>query len=441
MRAKGEDKSTVLPRRPAYGSQGQALLVWTNYFALDLKAMTLYRYAIKVKKNNKETARNMAKRIIQQLIQDKLKELDIDAVSDFRSTLFARQKLEDNLTFEIVYRAEGEDEPDDDAPVYQVTLEFTGELNMSQLLDYSTSSSGGLELSQSQELLQALNIAVGHNSRTASDVVTVGRNLRVNTSKTQDRVSLGGGCEALRAFVFSARAATERVLLNVQIKNLPFLTPTSLPGLVAAYRQAGGAPHTLHPFLRLVSVEVTHIQRKAKSGKVRPRYKTILGLARKSDGKNLQHKPRILRDGAGAKDVEFWLDEPAQSSSSAKGKQQVSGGRYISVFDFFKKSKCHHLIEALLTSPAHGRTIADPSLPVVNVGTAADPSYLPLEVCQVKAGQMARGKISADQTKEMIKFAVRQPSANAKTITSVGLSLLKLERSDNVSEMANIVRD
>jgi hypothetical protein len=33
----------------------------------------------------------------------------------------------------------------------------------------------------------------------------------------------------------------------------------------------------------------------------------------------------------------------------------------------------------------------------------------------------------------MIKFAVRQPSANARSITTVGLSLLQLERNDAVS--------
>ena len=82
----------------------------------------------------------------------------------------------------------------------------------------------------------------------------------------------------------------------------------------------------------------------------------------------------------------------------------------------------------------HNIVVADPSLPVVNVGSAVNPSYLPLQVCNVRAGQVARGKISAQQTAEMIKFAVRQPSANAESVTTIGLSLLRLERGDMVSE-------
>jgi len=64
-----------------------------------------------------------------------------------------------------------------------------------------------------------------------------------------------------------------------------------------------------------------------------------------------------------------------------------------------------------LTDLEHNITIADPSLPVVNVGTVANPSYLPLQVCNVQQGQVARGQISPKQTAEMIKFAVRSPSA------------------------------
>jgi hypothetical protein len=86
-----------------------------------------------------------------------------------------------------------------------------------------------------------------------------------------------------------------------------------------------------------------------------------------------------------------------------------------------------------LTATGHNITIADPSLPVLNVGTISNPSYLPIQVCNVRPGQVAQSKISPQQTAQMIKFAVRQPSANARSITTVGLSLLQLERNDAVS--------
>ena len=206
--------------------------------------MTLFSYTIKIRQRGKDVSRGLLKRLIQLLIEGQLKDMHVDAVSDFRHTLISRQSLNDDLSFKVTYRAEEKTEPEDDAPEYQATLERSGTLDMSELVDYSTSTSAGLPLSQSQELLQALNIIVGHKSRTDPNTVTFGRNSRVSKAAGQLRLSLGGGLEALRAFVFSARAVTERVLINIQVKNLPFLVATPLTELVTAFRDSGGArPH------------------------------------------------------------------------------------------------------------------------------------------------------------------------------------------------------
>ncbi|TKA66196.1 hypothetical protein B0A55_11757, partial [Friedmanniomyces simplex] len=175
----GKDSAVALPRRPAYGSQGQKLLLWSNYFRLQMGDMTLFRYAIKIKKGGRDVPRGLAKRLIQLLIEGRLKDMHIDAVSDFRSTLISRKALNDELSFNVTYQAEGETEAEDDAPQYQVMLEPSGTLNVSELVQYSTSTSAGTLLSQSQELLQALNNIVSHASRTDPDTVTVGRNSRV----------------------------------------------------------------------------------------------------------------------------------------------------------------------------------------------------------------------------------------------------------------------
>ncbi len=190
-----------------------------------------------------------------------------------------------------------------------------------------------------------MNIVVGHAAKTDSNTVTVGRNCYVSTAANQSRLSLSSGLEALRSFVFSARAATERVLINVQVRNLPFLIAAPLTELVIAFRNSRGARYALSPFLRLVSVEVTHIRRRGKSSSILPRYKTISGLAQPRDGRDLSHPPRVPRDGAGAQEVEFWLEEsesaPEGSSKKGKKRSEANEGRYISVSDFFRTSKCH----------------------------------------------------------------------------------------------------
>ncbi|KAH8743849.1 PAZ domain-containing protein [Diaporthe sp. PMI_573] len=116
--------------------------------------------------------------------------------------------------------------------------------------------------------------------------------------------------------------------------------------------------------------------------------------------------------------------EPSQAASKKKGKgkgakskaeapatvgpQPVSAGtgRYISVYDHFKNT--------------YNITCAD-DYPVVNVGTEKNPSYLPAEVCIVLPGQSAMAKLSGDQTRNMIRFAVRGPWLNAMSIVNDGL--------------------
>jgi len=71
-------------------------------------------------------------------------------------------------------------------------------------------------------------------------------------------------------------------------------------------------------------------------------------------------------------------------------------------------------------------TLQHPNLPVVNVGTLENPTYLPPEVCVVMPGQSANSKLDPDQTKEMIRFAVRTPADNANSIVNQGLNIIGL---------------
>src|SRR4051794_38527460 len=82
---------------------------------------------------------------------------------------------------------------------------------------------------------------------------------------------------------------------------------------------------------------------------------------------------------------------------------------------------------ATLRFLAYNITIQDPTLPVVNVTTRDNPSYLPAEVCEVRPGQPAGTKLSPAQTQQMIRFAVRRPFHNAQSIVTSGGRLLGFE--------------
>ena len=64
---------------------------------------------------------------------------------------------------------------------------------------------------------------------------------------------------------------------------------------------------------------------------------------------------------------------------------------------------------------------------MVNVGTRQNPSYLPAEVCEVRPGQHTSKQLSPFQTQNMIRFAVRSPEENARSITTSGVALMGIE--------------
>lgn len=63
-------------------------------------------------------------------------------------------------------------------------------------------------------------------------------------------------------------------------------------------------------------------------------------------------------------------------------------------------------------------------MPVMNVGTRQNPSYLPVDVCHVEPGQAAGVKLSGNQTRNMLNFAVRTPALNAMSIVNNGTQVL-----------------
>lgn len=91
-------------------------------------------------------------------------------------------------------------------------------------------------------------------------------------------------------------------------------------------------------------IVVTHIDRKTKSGKPRPRPKTIVGLAAKQDGRDLPNPPKVATYGAGPGHVQFFL--ASATSGGGKGKKGMKAspkagpspaGSYVTVEQFFKQ--------------------------------------------------------------------------------------------------------
>ncbi|RBA11871.1 hypothetical protein FPRO05_14150 [Fusarium proliferatum] len=406
------------PSRPGYGTRGTKVELTANYVELlPPSNLTLHRYDIQI---SPVAVGKKHFRIVQLLLQaPEFAAQQGDIATDFRSTLVSKTKFsQDEVLIEVPYRSEGEDEPTARATIYKVRVQYTKTLNVGELVNYLNSTSLSQSLVDKQELTQALNIFLNHYAKSAKNLVTIGSTKSFSLGSDAARGDIGSGLEIIRGFFSSVRVATCRILVNIN---------------------------------------TTHLSEKRnKANEVIPRVKTIFGLARKDDGHGLAHPPRVRQHGAGAKDVEFWLDGEASSSGApkpvakggakgkgkGKGKAQVessaasTSGRYITVFDFFRISA---LFSFSITpysitdcDAAYNRALQDPQLPLVNCGTRNNPMYLPAEVCVVLPGQPSKSKLNSSQAQQMIRHAVRKPWENANSIYSEGVKTVGLDENTNV---------
>lgn len=439
------DGSAVLPARPGYGTEGQPITVYANYVQL-LPPSDLTLYSYDVAEIKPEVVGKKRTQIIRLLINEspELEDYQGDMVTDFKSTLISRKQLELGgaaKVIEVTYKAEGEDEPKESAPTYKVSVKYTKTLTVGDLMSFLTSTNPSTQYDSKLEMIQGLNIFLKHWAKSNNNVATIGASKTFSMSGNADKLDLGRGLTALRGFFTSVRAATNRILVNVNVSHGAFYNEGKLTDLIRAF---GPHPDTsgfrsLEKFLKRVRVRTTHLkEKKNRKGEVVHRAKTVFGLAKKSDGQG-PNRPRVKEFAAGPKHVEFWLEdrstapaasssipgaEPSQAPSKKKGKGKgakgkaetpakagpqpvpTGTGRYISVYDHFKKT--------------YNITCSD-EYPVINVGTDKNPSYLPAEVCVVLPGQSAMAKLSGDQTRNMIRFAVRGPWLNAMSIVNDGL--------------------
>jgi hypothetical protein len=311
-------------------------------------------------------------------------------------------------------------------------------------------------LGDKQELTQALNIFLNHFAKSAEKLVTIGSKT-FSLNQNAERGDLGSGLDVIRGFFSSVRIATCRILVNINVSHGAFYQSGPLLGLMNSFGVRNTA--ALEQFLKLLRVRTTHLpEKRNKANEVIPRVKTIYGLARKDVGHHMTHPPRVRQHGAGAKDVEFWIDGEASSSSTAtvdaksetkgKGKGKGKGkarpersatsgsGKYISVFDFFKAStsifRPNPSLRMANSDAAYGRVLQHPELPLLNCGNRENPMYLPAEVCIVLPGQPSKSKLDGTQTQQMIRHAVRKPWENAAAIVAEGVQTVGLDENSNV---------
>ncbi|EXJ61105.1 hypothetical protein A1O7_05258 [Cladophialophora yegresii CBS 114405] len=427
-----------LPLRPAFGTKGTPITLLTNYMTLASNGTVIaYHYDVDfgrdLKTNRPIQGRERA-RFIQLLVAEHFLQHSPGIVSNFKSTVISNKPLNiDQQGYLVAFRTEEEDAPAVDAKRFRLHIQQKAAITVSDLVRYLTSTNVAGPLSSTHAILQTLNIIIGHNPKAASQITSVGSNSHfrkdLQGAETRD---LTAGITAWRGYLLSVRAATGRLLVNVQVKHSPFYNEGPLQGLMQAFLKASSQnSHGLHQFLKGVCVNITHIARKNKAGQQIPSTKVIFGLAVQGDGKKLLHPPVVRKNGAGPQEVEIYLETtpttsmiPPPSSTSGntpRPTQTSAAGVYITLYDFFLQ---------------YYKMKLDPSLPVVNVGSQEHPMHLPAEVCQVIKGQPYKKNLSPQQTQHMIQFAVRPPQRNEQSIRMQGAHMLMLNQNLNRSHAA-----
>ncbi|KAG5951896.1 hypothetical protein E4U53_002052 [Claviceps sorghi] len=420
--AQRDVSGNVFPCRPAFASNGQNVVLWCNYFPVNVEAAYFYKYELEFKeevqpdsKTGKEQAKSKdvkggkdvkgrklhiaMQQVLQQLSSQNKK---VGLASQFKTHIISTKKLEvtvNPMTVQIPPESQ-----DLQPEILSVTIRGPTEIALADLVSYIRSMNDRDDRTtypKYPEVIDALDIILGHTARSKiGEVTAIGGSRLFPFGKDEKTASLMQNFRALvaaRGFFQSIRIGTGRLLLNTNVthgvfkicgkldeamKNLQ-IQPVSqndfrLKKLVGAFAK----------FLPKTRVWATFTI--ANGTKVR-RSKALHGMVNRLAGTMAEgpNRPQIEPgwEYPGPKSIKFWLTDDG-------------GSRYVTVFDYYRKK--------------YGVTLQN--LPVLNIGTAKRPTFFPAEYLEIQRGQSVKAKLTADETTAMLAFACRTPYENALSI-------------------------
>jgi len=138
-RLKGLGLAPEHPRRPGYGTKGQAIVVRANFFAMELTRDTYYEYTVDitpVSQSPKPSA--YIKRRVLAIFEESPEARPYlnKIVHDGARRLIAAERLPQPLRGDVKFFDNEDVEPRQDADSYTVSVEFSGELPTAPLKRY-----------------------------------------------------------------------------------------------------------------------------------------------------------------------------------------------------------------------------------------------------------------------------------------------------------------
>ncbi|KAI2628255.1 ribonuclease H-like domain-containing protein [Xylaria nigripes] len=437
--SKASSKAVSMPRRPAFGTQGDAITLWANYFNLTLTCKkTFMKYILEAervdpkKKEGDKPANNkvrvpsggklhsIIKTVLEQVSKPPPPETGskkstakpILYATDFKTKVIALEPLhlpEDNIVT-VPYTDEGMDD------LYKVKF-HASTVDIPRLLTAlktMADPSGGdpndvvnlNDPNRFRELTDALNVIMGYTAQCSAKVLARGSNRYFPTGGDQDgklqseEKILSHDSRLVRGFSMNARVATGRVLTNVNVAHMVFRYQGEVTALMDKVKDL----RALDESLKGLRVECVILSDDKDPKKTRRIQRVLSGLAHRDDGSAPEKRPIVPDMGGTAQAVQFYLKSPAPEG--------LKSDSYCSVANYYKKK--------------YGYDV-NKKYPVVNVGTKKRPVYMPAEFLRALPGQPLKRSINQDETRQMIEFSCRNPYDNAMSIWKAGRHALGLD--------------
>ncbi|XP_032815439.1 protein argonaute-2 isoform X2 [Petromyzon marinus] len=345
------------PLRPGFGTVGKPIQLRANYFEVDIPKMDLLHYDIDIKPE--KCPRRVNREVVEHMVQHFKHKIfgDRKPVFDGRKNLYTVTPLpigRDRVELEVTLPGEGKER------VFKVTIKWMANVSL-QLLHEALSG----RLAQiPYESIQGLDVVMRHLP--SMRYTPVGRSFF--TPPEGYSQPLGGGREVWFGFHQSVRPCMWKMMLNIDVSATAFYKAQPVIEFmceVLDLRTVEEQPRPLSDSQRVkftkeikgLKVEITHC------GQMKRKYRVC----------NVTRRPAAQQT--------FPL--------------QLESGQTVecTVAQYFRDKYKLHL------KYAH--------LPCLQVGQEEKHTYLPLEVCNIVAGQRCIKKLTDNQTSTMIKATAR----------------------------------
>ncbi|MEE6463030.1 hypothetical protein FKM82_005748 [Ascaphus truei] len=345
------------PLRPDFGTSGRTIKLQANFFEMDIPKIDIYHYEIDIKPE--KCPRRVNREIVEHMVQHFKTQIfgDRKPVFDGRKNLYTAMPLpiaREKVELEVTLPGEGKDR------IFKVAIKWMACVSLQALHD----ALSGRHPTVPFETIQALDVVMRHLP--SMRYTPVGRSFFTASEGCAN--PLGGGREVWFGFHQSVRPSLWKMMLNIDVS-------------ATAFYKAQPVIEFMCEVLDFKSIEE---QQKPLTDSQRVKFtKEIKGL-----------KVEITHCGQMKRKYRVCNVTRRPASHQTFPLQQESGQTVeCTVAQYFKDR--------------HKLVLRYPHLPCLQVGQEQKHTYLPLEVCNIVAGQRCIKKLTDNQTSTMIRATAR----------------------------------